>query len=87
MTLNALRLVALRLLEKKEEHGEWVIEDNPGVGRPTTLLLQKNLGRLKKMRKRTLQGVAAYTEKNSASPISKSSAHRGRKQIGHKFIL
>ena len=74
-----MRLRVARLLAKKVD-GQWVLEDHPKPGRPVSVLTPKGLGRLKKMRKKSVRKIESYTMGSAASTISKSSAYRGKQQ-------
>ena len=74
-----------RLIAKKVD-GEWRLEDKPRSGRPRTILTPKGLGRIKKMKDRSCRKVQSYTEGSPALTISKSTAHRGKKEVKLKFF-
>ena len=79
-------MMATRLLAKRTESGDWVLEDLPRGGKPRTSLTPKTLGRIKKMRKRTVRSIEGVTSESPAGKISKSSAFRGRREINHTFF-
>ena len=74
-----------RLLAKK--HGsQWVLERRAGSGRPRSVLTPVNLGRIKKMRKKSCRQIQSYTSGSPAATISRTSAYRGKKEVQLKFF-
>ena len=65
ISYTAMRLRVARLLAKKVD-GQWVLEDHPKPGRPVSVLTPKGLGRLKKMRKKSVRKIESYTMGSAA---------------------
>ena len=81
ISFEKLRKRAQNLLKIKNEEGNWRLEDKERSGGPITVSTPQNIGRLKKMRRKSLRKVEVYTEKKSPAPtISKSTAGRIRKK-------
>lgn len=65
------------------------MDDMKRTGAPRTVLTKVNLGRLKKMKNRSLRSVDAYTSnrgENGPTRIPRETARRGREEIGHQFF-
>ena len=86
LTEKALVCRIQRLMVRKKNENGWDLARKPGSGRPRTVLTPVGLGRIKKMRKKSCRQIQSYTFGSPASTISRSSAHRGKKQVALTFF-
>ena len=86
LSFDQLRKRVDRLLKKRDESGQISPKRSPGSGRPRTVNTPMNRGRVKKMKKKSVRQIETFTKSARSTPISKSSAGRMRKQVGHKFF-
>ena len=86
LTFETLKCRVKRLLKKQTDPRNISPKRSPGSGRPRTVTTPKNLGRIKKMKKKSCRQVESYTSGANASTITKSSAHRLKQKIGHNFF-
>ena len=81
LSFEKVRQRARLLLQIKKKEGVWRLEDKPRSSPPVSVLTPHNIGRIKKMGKKSVRKIEVYTDKKSPGCIiKKSTAHLARKK-------